>query len=289
MELMPSQSAYSKLKLAFKEVAPRDRTNDKMMTGLPIIRLQDAYLHAITEEQTIQIVMDELEAQRDGCIVTMNLDHLRRYNQDDDYRALSAKATLHVADGMPLIWASRIQGAPLPERVTGSNLIWSLTEAAAENNRSIFLLGGQPGTAQSAAKILKGKFPALTVAGTYCPAVGFEQSEDELVRITKAIIEAQPDIVYVALGSPKQDTLIENLRDYLPAVWWLGVGISFSFVSGNVSRAPQWMQQLGLEWLHRLIQEPGRLASRYLVHGLPFCIKLMGTALVRRFSARQFR
>ena len=282
MELMSPHGAYPKLHLG-EYYQPKGRANDKMMTNLPIIRMQDAYLHAITEEETIEIVLDEIEAGRDGCIVTMNLDHMRRYNIDNDYRTMCAAATLHVADGMPLIWASRLQGTPLPERVTGSNLIWSLTAAAAERGRSVFLLGGEPGTAHDAGLILQERYPNLNVAGSYCPEVGFEDSEAELVNITRAIIEARPDIVYVALGSPKQDRLIENLRDYLPAVWWLGVGISFSFVSGDVARAPAWMQTVGLEWLHRLSQEPGRLASRYLVHGLPFCIKLMASSFIRRF------
>lgn len=284
MELIPTRTVLAEIPIP-KRVA-NVRVNDQMMTNLPMVRLQDAYLHAITEEKCVQIVMDELNEGRDGCIVTMNLDHLRRYDRDQDYRDMAAKATLHVADGMPLIWASRLQGTPLPERVTGSNLIWSLSEAAARQNRSIFLLGGAPGTADTAATILKDTYPSLSIAGTYCPQLGFENSREAMRAITHAIVQAQPDIVYVALGSPKQDKLIENLRDYLPAVWWLGVGISFSFVSGDVDRAPDWMQKVGLEWLHRLLQEPRRLASRYLVHGLPFCIKLLGSALLNRVLNR---
>lgn len=281
MEYTTTSPAYA---FRFKHTeVPRVRSNDKMMTGLPVIRLRDAYLHAITEDKCIDIVLDELDAGREGTIVTMNLDHMRRYRVDADYRALAAKATLHVADGMPLIWASRLQGNPLPERVTGSNLIWSLTEKAAERNRSIFLLGGEEGTAESASEILKQHFSDLEIAGTYCPKLGFENSEEEITKIANYIRESGPDIVYVALGSPKQDRLIEQLRDYLPAIWWIGVGISFSFVSGDVSRAPQWMQKFGLEWLHRLSQEPGRLFSRYIVHGLPYCFRLLASAFVHRF------
>lgn len=282
MKVMTPSRAYAKL--AVEEPAQYPRANDAMMAGLPTVKLYNARLHAITEAQCVQIVMDELDAGRDGCIVTMNLDHLRRYDQDLDYRSLAEKATLAVADGMPLVWASRLQGTPIPERVTGSNLIWSLTEAAAEHGRSIFLLGGEPGTADAAAHILQRYYPSLKIAGAYCPQYGFENNEAEITRITQAIIEARPDIVYVALGSPKQDTLIENLRDYLPAVWWLGVGISFSFVSGDVARAPDWMQRWGFEWLHRLSQEPRRLAGRYLLHGLPFCAKLLVSALGRRLT-----
>ena len=261
------------------------RANATMMDGLPVINLLNADLHAISEADTVQIVIDELAAGRDGSILTMNLDHLRRYNRDAYCRDLYARSTLHVADGMPLVWASRVQGTPLPERVTGSNLIWSLSEGAAENGRSVFLLGGEPGTAQEAAKILQKTYPKLKVAGTFCPDYGFEQSEDDMTAMTEAILSAQPDIVYVALGTPKQDKLIEILRDYRPACWWVGVGISFSFVCGTVVRAPVWMQRTGLEWVHRMWQEPGRLAHRYLVNGLPYFMRLLAhTAGMRIFG-----
>ncbi len=261
------------------------RSDSKMMIGLPVVNLLGADLHAVTEEETVQIVMKELAKRRDGSIITMNLDHLGRHTRDKFCRDLYDRATLHVADGMPLIWASRLQGTPLPERVTGSNLIWTLSAAAAQHKRNVFLLGGEPGTATEAANVLVDKYPGLQISGTWCPEFGFEKSEDEMTAMTEALIAAKPDIVYVALGSPKQDKLIEILRDYLPATWWVGVGISFSFVTGDVSRAPQWMQKAGLEWVHRLSQEPGRLAKRYLLHGVPFCVRLMLSALARRITA----
>ena len=253
------------------------------ISHIPIIHVQGAKLHAITEKQCVDIVMDELNAGRAGSIVTMNLDHLRRFVKDGRYRVLCKKATLHVADGMPLVWASRLQGTPLPERVTGSNLIWSLSEAAAKNGRSVFLLGGQPGTAQETANILQTAYEGLKIAGTYYPPHGFENEPDYINQMAQAVIDAQPDIIYVALGSPKQEKLIEKLRQQLPTVWWLGVGISFSFVSGYIPRAPRWMQAAGLEWLHRLMQEPRRLADRYLVHGFPFFLSLLARSLFRRF------
>jgi N-acetylglucosaminyldiphosphoundecaprenol N-acetyl-beta-D-mannosaminyltransferase len=96
------------------------------------------------------------------------------------------------------------------------------------------------------------------------------------------LLASSPDVVFVALGSPKQERVIGELRSLLPAAWWLGIGISFSFVSGAVQRAPLWVQRLGLEWLHRLVQEPRRLARRYLVDGLPFAARLFANALVQR-------
>jgi N-acetylglucosaminyldiphosphoundecaprenol N-acetyl-beta-D-mannosaminyltransferase len=248
-----------------------------------VVRLSGARLHAITEEQCVCHILDALDASRGGWVVTMNLDLLRKFVQQPDCKDLYSKANLFVADGMPLVWACRLQGTPLPQRVAGSNLIWSLSAQAAFRGKSIFLLGGNPGTAEAAALELQGRYPELKIAGTFCPEMGFEKNEGEWERLVAAVVCAKPDIVYVALGSPKQELLIEQLRDKLPQAWWLGVGISFSFVSGDVQRAPVWVQQAGLEWLHRLVQDPGRLGKRYLVQGIPFAIELLASAAVRRF------
>jgi N-acetylglucosaminyldiphosphoundecaprenol N-acetyl-beta-D-mannosaminyltransferase len=101
-------------------------------------------------------------------------------------------------------------------------------------------------------------------------------------RIRAELLEKKPDIVYVGLGFPKQEKLIEQIRGLLPNSWFLGIGISFSFVAGEVKRAPQWMQKCGLEWVHRMWQEPGRLFKRYVIHGIPFAFRLMGAAVLYR-------
>jgi N-acetylglucosaminyldiphosphoundecaprenol N-acetyl-beta-D-mannosaminyltransferase len=176
---------------------------------------------------------------------------------------------------MPLIWASRLQGTPLPERVSGSHIIWSIPRAAAERGRSVFLLGGAPGAADACAQVLRSRFPALVITGTYCPPFGFENSDAEMAKIREAVAASPADIVFVALSFPKGERLIERIRAAAPRAWWIGVGISFSFVAGDVKKAPRWLQVAGLEWMHRLVQEPRRLARRYLVDGLPFAARLL--------------
>src|SRR5579864_7482133 len=131
---------------------------------LPVIELNGVKLHAVTEAQVIDHILAEMDAGRGGVVVTPNLDHLRRYCHDLSFGALVAEADLIVADGMPLVWASRLQGTPLPERVPGSNLISSLTASAGRQARSVFLLGGDPGTAAEAAIALKQKYPASIIA-----------------------------------------------------------------------------------------------------------------------------
>ncbi|MFW6059412.1 MAG: WecB/TagA/CpsF family glycosyltransferase [Phycisphaeraceae bacterium] len=250
--------------------------------GARRVRLHGVAFDAITEQACIDRVMAALARGEGGWIVTPNLDHLRRAQRDATFRAMLDEADLVVADGMPLIWASRLQGAPLPERVAGSSMAWTVAAAAAEHGRSLFLLGGEPGVGEEAERKLTGRYPGLRVAGRFCPSMGFETDTEQMEELRSALRVAQPDIVYVALGSPKQERVIQALRSELPEAWWIGVGISLSFVAGRVKRAPVWVQRLGLEWVHRLVQEPRRLARRYLVDGLPFACRLLGAAAVRR-------
>ncbi|MCC7205520.1 MAG: WecB/TagA/CpsF family glycosyltransferase [Phycisphaeraceae bacterium] len=257
------------------------------LARLPVVELPGARLHAITERQCIAVILDQLARRRGGWVVTHNLDHLHRLGADPAFDALCRTASLRVADGMPLIWASRLAGRPLPERVAGSNLISSLSAAAADHGRSIFLLGGSPGAADQAADVLRRRHPSLRIAGCLCPPMGFERDPAQIDHIRQTIASCSPDIIFVALGAPKQEQLIAQLAPHLPHAWWLGVGISFSFLAGHVRRAPLWMQKLGLEWLHRLAQEPGRLARRYLVDGLPLALALFVKALGMRWARKK--
>ena len=252
------------------------------LESLRSVALLGVPFHAVTEIEAVELVLGELDAGRGGWVVTPNLDILRRWVAEPEIAALCSQASLVVADGMAIVWAARLQGTPLPERVAGSDLIHSLTARAAQRGRSVFFLGGNPGTADDAARILAERNPGLRVAGTLCPPFGYESDARALDELRERVVNANPDIVYVGLGLGKQDRLIARLRTDLPRAWWLGVGVSFSFVSGDVRRAPTWMRGAGLEWLHRLAQEPRRLAGRYLVHGLPFAARLFASCAVRR-------
>lgn len=238
----------------------------------------------ITEAQAVDWLCDRAASNAGAFIVTANLDHLRRCCVDDSYRQLVAGSDLVVADGMPLIWASRLQGAPtLPERVAGSSMTVALCEQAAHRQLSVYLLGGDEGVAAQAADTLIEQHPSIRIAGSHCPPFGFEQRSDEMDTIQSKLRDANPDIVLVALGSPKQERLIQTIRQTCPSACWVGVGISLSFITGNVVRAPVWVQKAGLEWLHRLIQEPRRLFKRYVIQGIPWGLRLMFHALRARF------
>jgi N-acetylglucosaminyldiphosphoundecaprenol N-acetyl-beta-D-mannosaminyltransferase len=244
------------------------------------MRLMGAPMEAVSERSAVEAIVGAAEARRGHWTITANLDHLRRYHRDPAQQGLIDEADLVVADGMPLVWASRLAGEPLPERVSGSSMVWSICEAASARRLSIFLLGGNPGVAELAAQVFRDSYPGLEIAGTTCPPVGFENDEKELGRIRQQIAEATPHIVFVALGFPKQDLLIRTLRSTLPGASFLGVGISLSYAAGDLSPPPAWVCRIGLEWAFRLWQEPTRrLVRRYIVDGLPFALRLMTSAL----------
>jgi len=253
---------------------------------LPEYLLGGVRIHALSEDDCVRHVVESCRQGRGGWVITPNVDFLERSRRDPSFRGLLRAASLSVPDGMPLVWAARIAGDPVHERVAGSDLISSLCASAADRGLSVFLLGGNEGTADAAAKVLTDRHPGLRVAGCLCPPMGFETDDRELGRIKTALTAARPDLVFVGLGSPKSERLIASLqltdRQTLSHTWWAGVGVSFSFLCGEIERAPVVLRRLGLEWAHRLWKEPRRLAGRYLVRDLPFAVTLLVRALARR-------
>lgn len=246
----------------------------------------------ITEAEVVAVVRDALAHGRGGRIITPNIDILRRAHGDAEVRRQLDDADLIVADGMPLVWASRLGGTPLPERVAGSSLIWSLSRGLGHDRRSIFVVGGTPAAegmpdgATRAAGRLAVECPGLRVAGTLCPDHGFERVPLTYEDVCAKVADARPDLVFVGLGFPKQEQMITRMRRALPRTWFIGCGAAVNFVAGDIERAPRWMQRTGLEWAHRLGTEPRRLAGRYLRHDAPYALRLLARAPRQRTRAR---
>ena len=253
------------------------------------VDLDGTGIDRITEAEVVAVVRDALAHGRGGRILTPNIDILRRAQTDPEAREHLDDADLIVADGMPLIWASRLGGNPLPERVAGSSLIWSLSAGVGRDGRSIFVIGGAPennGAARAADRLAEA-CSGVRVAGTLCPDFGFEHDPETYEQFCAKVIDAQPDLVFVGLGFPKQERVIGELRKGLPNAWFVGCGAAVNFVAGDVSRAPRWMQRTGLEWAHRLGTEPRRLAGRYLRHDAPYALRLLAQAPAQRVRTRQ--
>lgn len=276
--------------MAFTTVSPSDAAASRAVAAapaapLPTIRVDGLPFAALTVPQLTDHIVTEAGAGRGGWVVTPNIDILRRWRTDAAFRELVRGATVFTADGRPIVWASQLQGTPLPARLTGSDLFVQLVPRAQAAGLRIAMIGGNEGAAEAAAaKLMPGA--GVDAVRCLCPPFGFEQNAAEMARIERLLTEWQPHIVFIGLGSPKQEKLIAHLQPLRPQAWYLGVGVSFSFVAGDVKRAPGWMQRSGLEWIHRLVQEPGRLARRYLVDGVPFALGLLWRARQARGGAR---
>jgi len=214
-------------------------------------------------------------------IVTVNLDFVSIAQRDPAFRETINQADLAVADGMPLVWVSRLKGQALARRITGVELVHESCLLAAELGRSVFLLGAAPGVAEAAARRLEDRYPGIRIADVYAPPFGaVTRAEDE--HTVKRINDARPDFLFVALGAPRQDLWIRAHHGRLHVPVSMGVGCVLDLLAGVVRRAPNWMQGTGLEWSYRLVQEPRRLWRRYLVDDLPMLGKLLvGAALTQ--------
>jgi N-acetylglucosaminyldiphosphoundecaprenol N-acetyl-beta-D-mannosaminyltransferase len=240
----------------------------------------------LSEARVVRYVIEALQIGRGGWIATPNIDICRQTRRNPADRVLVASATLIVPDGMPLLWAARLRNERLPERVTGSSLIYSLTSAAERGGRSIYLLGGKPGVPDLAGAELSRRYPGLKVAGAAAPLVGFDETTEGVTAIRDSLLLAAPDIVYVGLGFPKQERLIAQLSPALPQTWFVACGAAIPFAAGTLPRAPKWMQRSGLEWAFRLLREPRRLFRRYIIDDLPYAAGLLLPAAAYGIRAR---
>ncbi|NOY29028.1 MAG: WecB/TagA/CpsF family glycosyltransferase [Planctomycetes bacterium] len=202
-------------------------------------------------------------------VVTPNVDHAVMFQSNVGLRDAYGDASLVLADGAPVVLASRLLRKALPERVAGSDLVPALFEEASRRDSSerplrVFLLGAAAGVGDRAAAAIHERWRGVKVVGTLSPPLGFEHSDIENRKILQAVADCEPDLVLVGLGAPKQELWIHQHADRLQAKAALCIGATIDFLAGEKSRSPRWMQYLGLEWLHRLVSEPSRLAKRYL-------------------------
>ena len=233
------------------------------------VRIGQLDVDVVTFAEALERIASMVESKAGGAVFTPNVDHVVKAERDAAFREAYARADLILADGMPLVWASRLLGPSLPEKVSGSDLLLPLMQLAAERRWRVYLVGGGPGVANESGQRLQAEH-GVQIAGTDSPVVGPDGAADRSERTLERLRAAQPDLVLVALGTPKQERWIDRFADQLAPAVVIGVGASFDFLTGRVRRAPEWMSRAGLEWLFRLAHEPRRLWRRYLVEDPAF-------------------
>ncbi len=235
-----------------------------------------------SEQVCASIIAHARDRGRPAYVITPNAQHIVLLEKDRRLQEVYAHADLVVPDGISLLIAARLYGRSLQQRIAGVDIFKALCGMAAEADLHVFLLGGRPGSADLAAAALRQEHPHLRYT-TYCPPFGFEQDEAALQQTADAIKAAQPDILFAALGAPKQEYWIYEHGLQLGIPVCIGVGGSFEIVGGVVPRAPEWTQNIGCEWLYRLYMEPRRMWRRYLIGNMEFASIVLRQRLRRVF------
>jgi N-acetylglucosaminyldiphosphoundecaprenol N-acetyl-beta-D-mannosaminyltransferase len=246
--------------------------------GLPI---------AITDYGQAMDAMDEMVATGSRgyvCAVAVHAVSLAR--DDEELREAIRGSALTLPDGMPLVWAANMLGEHLPNRVYGPELMRRYNDRCAERGHRVWLYGGRDqGSLVQLALNLRRKHPGLRIVGGYSPPFRPLSGEEE-DAIAEQINEAQPDVLWVGIGVPKQEKWMARMRERLDVPVMGGVGAAFDFHGGRISQAPSWMQERGLEWIYRIAQEPRRLLPRYLFHNPRFLGAFMGQLARERAGGR---
>jgi N-acetylglucosaminyldiphosphoundecaprenol N-acetyl-beta-D-mannosaminyltransferase len=226
------------------------------------VRFGSIWIDSLTFAGALDEIERLVQAGAGGAVFTPNIDHVVSAESNAAFRDAYSRADLSLVDGQPLLWASRILGPALPEKISGADLIHPLMERAGQRGWRVFLVGGAPGSAMRAAERFTGEW-GVQIAGLEEGRIGLEPGPADEALLAR-IAEARPHLVLVALGAPKQELWIDARRARLAPAVALGVGAALDFAAGAVRRAPLFLRLAGLEWLYRLAQEPRRLARRYL-------------------------
>lgn len=211
-----------------------------------------------------------VESESKTVIFTPNVRHVSMACLDPEFRAVYKQADLSLVDGMPLVWVSALFGGKLPERINGTNLVSELCAVLAQKRKSVFLLAMREEVAAMSGRELKDKYPGLDVSGYGFLAKGEVFDDSKARKVIEKINALRPDVLIVGLGAPLQEKWILKYRHLIDSRVFLAVGSALDFISLRIKRSPKWMQDRGLEWLHRINQEPLRLGMRYIVDGMVF-------------------
>ena len=231
----------------------------------------------LSMEETLQKVEGFIKSGRPHQHVVVNVDKLVKASRDPELRRIINECALVNADGMAVVWASRLLGKPLKERVAGVDLFESIMQRAAMKTWRVFLLGAREDVVSRVKQDYEQKYPGLTVAGY---RNGYWAQEDE-ASVVGQIEAAQADILFVAISSPKKEQFLNRYQAEMRIPFAMGVGGTFDVAVGKVKRAPRWMQVSGFEWFYRFLQEPRRMFRRYFIEDMVFFWLLLKEAIRR--------
>ena len=230
------------------------------------IEMMGCLIDNLSMEETLQRIEAFIRSGLPHQHAAVNADKLRKASKDPELRRVINECALINVDGVPVVWASRLLGKPLKERVAGIDLFEFLVERAAERGWRVFFLGAQEEIVQAVKALYEKRFPRLQVAGY---RNGYWRSEEE-ASVVRLIADSRPDLLFVAISSPKKEQFLGRYQAEMRVPFAMGVGGSFDIAVGKVKRAPMWMRQCGLEWFFRFLQEPRRMFKRYFIDGTYF-------------------
>ncbi len=231
------------------------------------ITLMGCSIDNLTMEETLQTVEGFIHSGRPHQHVVVNVDKLVKASRDPELRRIINDCALVNVDGMPVVWASRLLGRPLKERVAGCDLFEALMRRAGEKGWRVFLLGAKEEVVSKVASTYRHRYPNLMLAGY---RNGYWKGEAEEADVVEQIRAARPDLLFVAISSPKKEQFLGRWQAEMKVPFAMGVGGTFDVAIGHVKRAPLWMQKSGLEWFYRFLQEPRRMFRRYFIEDMAF-------------------
>ena len=230
------------------------------------VEIMGCFIDNLSMEETLQKIDGLIQSGKPHQHVVINVDKLVKASKDPQLRTIINECALINVDGMPVVWASRLLGKPLKERVAGIDLFAALMARAAEQGWRVFFLGAREEVVRGVKALYESRLPGLKVVGY---RNGYWKPEDESEVVT-LIADSRPDLLFVAISSPKKEQFLGRYQAEMKIPFAMGVGGTFDVVAGKVKRAPVWMQQGGLEWFYRFLQEPKKMFRRYFIDDMVF-------------------
>jgi N-acetylglucosaminyldiphosphoundecaprenol N-acetyl-beta-D-mannosaminyltransferase len=246
------------------------------------VRVGSLRLDVLKRSEAIDAIVRLVRDGRGGTVFTPNVDHIVQAEHNEVFREAYERTSLSLVDGTPVLWAARLLGTPLPEKLSGSDMFDPLIERAEHEHLRVVLLGGGPGVAELAADKLRARLPKLQIVDTLAPRLGLAATDEEQACVER-LVQAKADLIFVCLGAPKQELFSDRNRQALAPAVLVCFGAAVDFAAGTIPRAPGWVSRAGLEWAFRLGREPRRLASRYLLRDPEF-LKIVALQALSRSS-----